>query len=43
LPADFVVYDDTDSKEVIKEVFGYSKVASQFIDSIPKEYLVHTP
>ncbi|MBW4598510.1 MAG: UvrD-helicase domain-containing protein [Calothrix sp. FI2-JRJ7] len=25
LPADFVVYDDTDCKEVIKEVFGYSK------------------
>ncbi|QSJ16145.1 UvrD-helicase domain-containing protein [Nostoc sp. UHCC 0702] len=25
LPADFVVYDDTDCKEVIKEVFGYAK------------------
>lgn len=25
LPADFVVYDDTDCQEVIKEVFGYSK------------------
>ncbi len=25
LPADFVIYDDTDCQEVIKEVFGYSK------------------
>jgi len=25
LPADFVVYDDTDCQEVIKEIFGYAK------------------
>jgi DNA helicase II / ATP-dependent DNA helicase PcrA len=25
LPADFVVYDDTDCKEIIKEIFGYSQ------------------
>jgi DNA helicase II / ATP-dependent DNA helicase PcrA len=26
LPADFVVYDDADCKEIIKGVFGYSKI-----------------
>ncbi len=25
LPADFVIYDDSDCKEIIKEVFGYQK------------------
>lgn len=35
LPADFIVYDDTDCKEVIKEVFGYSRekdIATAFFD-----------